>query len=207
MLVAAEKIGGLTLSSPQLTASREGESNGQTFVMGTASRLGEGQPFALQFSGLPSPSTWPRDVALGLAGLLALWAAWAVWNGSPEAHATRDALVAERERLLGAIAAIDAERRARGAADPRASAKRDRLVAAAEQVYAELDRLPGVSGRGAVMPAFDARCIASPRRDPRRGPTGRRCLPRILAHILGRRALPAGRLTRLGARHDDHRAA
>ena len=50
---------------------------------------------------------------------------------------------AERERLLGAIAAIDAERRARGAADPRASAKRERLVAAAEQVYAELDRLPG----------------------------------------------------------------
>ena len=81
--------------------------------------------------------------ALGLAGLLALWAAWAVWKGSPDAHASRDALVAERERLLGAIAAIDAERRARGAADPRASAKRERLVAAAEQVYAELDRLPG----------------------------------------------------------------
>jgi hypothetical protein len=142
LLVAAEKVGGLTLSSPQLTATREGESNGQTFVMGTAARLGEGQPFALQFSGLPSPATWPRDAALSLAGLLALWAAWAIWKGSPEAHASRDALVAERERLLGAIAAIDAERRARGTGDPRASAKRERLVAAAEQVYAELDRLP-----------------------------------------------------------------
>jgi hypothetical protein len=142
-LVAAEKFGTMRMTSPQLTASREGESNGQTFVMGTAGRLAEGQPFVLEFAGLPAPATWPRTVALSLAGLLGLWAAWAAWQGSPQAAASREALLAERERLLGAIAAIDADRRSRGAADPRAAAKRERLVAAAEQVYAEIDRLPG----------------------------------------------------------------
>ena len=46
-LVAAEKIGALTITSPQLTASREGESNGQVFVTGTAGRLAEGQTLTL----------------------------------------------------------------------------------------------------------------------------------------------------------------
>jgi hypothetical protein len=146
-LVAAEKVGSLAMTSAQLTASREGESNGQVFVMGTAGRLAEGQPLTLEFSGLPAAPTWPRNVALGLAGLFALWAAWAVWQGAPAGPASRDALVKERDRLLGAIAAIDAERRARGG-DPRGAAKRERLVAAAEQVYAELDRLPGGAGPG-----------------------------------------------------------
>ncbi len=72
-----------------------------------------------------------------------------MWRGAPEAQVARDALVKERERLLGAIAAIDAERRARGGDDPARRAKRERLVAAAEQVYAELDRLPGGSGPAA----------------------------------------------------------
>lgn len=145
-LVAAEKVGRLALTSPQLTASREGESNGEVFVMGTAGRLAEGQPLILEFTGLPAAPTWPRDIALGLAGVLGLWVAWAVWRGTPSGSASRDALVKERDRLLGAIAAIDAERRARGGDDPRAAAKRERLVAAAEQVYAELDRLPGGAG-------------------------------------------------------------
>lgn len=146
LLVAAEKVGDLAMSSPQLTASREGESNGEVFVMGTAGRLAEGQALTLEFTGVPAPPTWPRNVALGLAGLLAVWAGWAVWRGAPPGSASRDAMLKERERLLGAIAAIDAERHARGGDDPRAAAKRERLVAAAEQVYADLDRLPGGAG-------------------------------------------------------------
>ncbi|MGD9903680.1 MAG: hypothetical protein AB7U83_09425 [Vicinamibacterales bacterium] len=143
VLVAAEKAGGLTMTSAQLAASREGESNGEVFVMGTAGRLAEGQALTLDFRGVPAPPTWPRTVAIATASALALWALWAIWRGGPDPVAARAALVQERERLLGAIAAIDAERRARGGDDPRAAAKRERLVAAAEAVYAELDRLPG----------------------------------------------------------------
>ena len=145
-LVAAEKVGNLTMTSPQLTASREGESNGEVFVMGTAGRLAEGQALTLEFTGLPAAPTWPVNIALALAGLFALWTAWAIWQGAPTGPASREALLKERDRLLGAIAAIDGERRARGGDDSRAVAKRERLVAAAEQVYAELDRLPGGAG-------------------------------------------------------------
>ena len=85
--------------------------------------------------------------ALALAAVLAT--GWWAWQGAPDTRATREALVAERERLLGAIAAIDAQGRAKGGLDPRSVAKRDRLLVAVEQVYAELDELPGGSGTAA----------------------------------------------------------
>jgi hypothetical protein len=149
LLVAAEKVGALTVTSAQLTAVREGSSGGEAFVMGTAGRVAEGQPVALEFSGLPAPPVWPARTAIALAGLLFAWAGWAAWRGAPDTRATREALVAERERLLGAIAAIDAQQRARATPDPRATAKRDRLMVAVEQVYAELDELSGGAGTAA----------------------------------------------------------
>jgi hypothetical protein len=149
LLVAAEKVGGLAVTSAQLTAVREGVSGGEAFVMGTAGRLAEGQAITLTFSGVPAAPTWPTRAAIAVAAALFLWAGWAAWQGSPDTRATRDALVAERERLLGAIAAIDAQGRARGALEPRAAAKRDRLLVAVEQVYAELDELSGGSGTAA----------------------------------------------------------
>lgn len=146
ILVAAEKAGALTLTSPQLAATREGDSNGQAFLMGTGGRLNEGQTLVLEFAGLPSPPVWPLRVALGLAGVCLAWGAWAATRGRPDAGVARDALHAERDRLLGALSALDAESQARGSLDARAAAKRERLMAAAEQVYADLDTLPGGSG-------------------------------------------------------------
>ncbi len=149
LLVAAEKVGTLSVASAQLTAIREGTSGGEAFVMGTAGRVAEGQPVTLEFSGLPAPPVWPPRVAIAIALALFVWAAWWAWQGAPDTRATRDALAEERERLLGAIAAIDAQGRARGSLDLRAAAKRDRLLVAVEQVYAELDELPGGSGTAA----------------------------------------------------------
>ena len=149
LLVAAEKVGALTVTSAQLTAVRDGVSGGEVFVMGTAGRVAEGQPVTLLFSGLPAPPVWPVRVAIAIAIALFLWAGWWAWQGAPDTRATETALVAERERLLGAIAAIDAQGRARGVLDVRATAKRERLLVAVEQVYAELDALPGGSGTAA----------------------------------------------------------
>lgn len=149
LLVAAEKVGTLTVTSAQLTAVREGTSGGEVFVMGTAGRVAEGQPITLQFAGLPAPPVWPVRVAVALALALFAWAGWWAWQGAPDTRATQTALVAERERLLGAIAAIDAQGRTRGGLDHRGLAKRERLLVAVEQVYAELDELPGGSGTAA----------------------------------------------------------
>lgn len=148
ILVAAQKAGGLVMTSPQLAGIREGDNGGQMFLVGTGGRLNEGQAVELTFSNVPAPPAWPfwSAIAAVVAGLG--WIAWALVTSGPNHARERDALVAERERLLGAIAALDAETRARGA-DPKREAKRERLMAAVEQVYARLDELPGGSGQAA----------------------------------------------------------
>jgi hypothetical protein len=148
ILVAAQKAGDLTLSSPQLSGIREGESNGSAFVVGTGGRLAEGQPLELTFANVPSAPVWPYWTAVGATAAGLLWMAWAIVSRPPDHAGERRALLAERERLLSAIAALDAETRARGA-DEKRDAKRGRLLAAVEQVYARLDELPGGSGQAA----------------------------------------------------------
>ncbi len=148
ILVATEKAGALTLSSPQLSGVREGDSNGQMFIVGTGGRLAEDQVLDITFANVPAPPAWPFWTAVGVMGAGLLWVAWALVG--PAADRTRDAraLLAERERLLGAIAALDAEARAKGD-DPKRDAKRERLMAAVEQVYAQLDDAAGGAGTAA----------------------------------------------------------
>lgn len=148
LLVAAQKAGGLVMTSPQLAGIREGDNGGQMFLVGTGGRLNEGQAVELTFSNVPAPPAWPfwSAIAAAVAGLA--WMAWAIVSSGPDHERERHALGVERERLLGAIAALDAETRARGA-DPKRDAKRERLMAAVEQIYARLDELPGGSGQAA----------------------------------------------------------
>ncbi|MFN8641865.1 MAG: Ig-like domain-containing protein [Candidatus Binatia bacterium] len=147
-LVAAQRAGGLEMTSPQLSGIREGDNGGQPFVVGTAGRLNEGQAVELTFSHVPAPPAWPFWTAVIAAAVGLLWTLWAITGAAPDHGRERQALLAERERLLGAIAALDAEARARGA-DAKRDAKRERLMAAVEQVYARLDELPGGSGQAA----------------------------------------------------------
>ncbi len=148
ILVAAEKAGGLTLSSPQLSGVREGESNGQSFIVGTGGRLAEGQTLDITFANVPAPATWPYWTATIVTASGVLWVVWAIVGGGPDRSRVERALAAERERLLAAIAALDAETRAKGV-DARREAKRERLMAAVEQVYAQLDETANGSGTAA----------------------------------------------------------
>lgn len=148
LLVAAQKAGGLVMASPQLSGIREGDNGGQTFLVGTGGRLNEGQAVDLTFSNVPAPPAWPFWSAIAAFVLGLGWIGWALTSSGLDTGREREALVAERERLLGAIAALDAEARARGA-DQKRDAKRERLMHAVEQVYARLDELPGGSGQAA----------------------------------------------------------
>ena len=148
ILVAAEKSPGMSLTSPQLAGIREGDSNGQVFVVGTGGRLNEGETLDLTIAGLPAPPAWPFWTAVAATGAALLWIAWALTGAAPDRAGERKALLAERERLLTAIAALDAESRVRGG-DGRRDAKRERLMAAIEHVYARLDELPGGSEQSA----------------------------------------------------------
>lgn len=148
ILVATEKSGSLTLSSPQLSGVREGDSNGQMFIVGTGGRLAEDQVLDITFTNVPAHPEWPFWTAIVVMGGGLLWVGWAMLGPAPDRSREARALLAERERLLGAIAALDAEARTRGE-DPKRDAKRERLMAAVEQVYAQLDDAAGGAGTAA----------------------------------------------------------
>lgn len=148
ILVATEKAGTLSLSSPQLSGVREGESNGQMFIVGTGGRLAEDQVLDITFANVPAHPAWPFWTAIGVMGAGLLWVGWALLGPAADRSREARALLAERERLLGAIAALDAEARVKGD-DPKRDAKRERLMAAVEQVYAQLDDAAGGAGTAA----------------------------------------------------------
>ena len=148
ILVASEKAGGLTLSSPQLSGVREGDSNGQSFIIGTGGRLAEDQVLEITLANVPAHPAWPYWTATLVTAAGLLWVIWAIVGAAPDRSREAKALLAERERLLGAIAALDGEARVKGD-DAKRDAKRERLMAAVEQVYAQLDDAPGSAGTAA----------------------------------------------------------
>jgi len=135
------KTGDLRFASPQVTAHREMQSDGNTYISASGAGLPAGVPIEVALSGLPYRSSWPRYLALGLAGLVLLGGTWwAVGHAGEDAVARRRALEAQREHLLAELVGLE-ERRLAGRGDAaRLAARRDAAIARLEHVYAELDR-------------------------------------------------------------------
>jgi hypothetical protein len=129
----------MKVSSPQLTDTREMNSDGQAFIMGTGGRLNAGETLVLNLSGLPAHSQTPKNAALiGVVVIFALGAWFALTPG--KARAAQDAtLGAKREKLMAEIVALERKRRQK----PLSSSDEARLQRATtelERVIAELDR-------------------------------------------------------------------
>jgi len=141
VFVGVQKIGDMKVSSPQLTDTREMDSDGQAFIMGTGGRLNAGDTLVVNLSGLPAHSKTPRTAALISALLIFGIGAWfAIAPG--RAHAAQDAkLNAQRARLMDDIVAIERKRRQKPLSESD-QAKLNRLTSDLERVIAELDRLP-----------------------------------------------------------------
>jgi hypothetical protein len=77
LIVIVGQIGGMQVSSPQLAATREVTDEGQRIIVGTGPALPAGQTFEIAITGIPHHPTWPRYVALGLAGSIMLAGIWA----------------------------------------------------------------------------------------------------------------------------------
>jgi hypothetical protein len=76
VLVAREA--GLDVRSPQFTDTREMQGdNGQPLALATGGGLAAGASLAFEVIGLPHHASWPRYVALALAGLIILIGVWA----------------------------------------------------------------------------------------------------------------------------------
>lgn len=141
VFVGVEKIGDMKVASPQLTDTREMNSDGQPFIMATGPRLNAGDTLVLNLSGLPAHSLVQRNVALAAVVVIFSIGLWfAISPG--KAHAVQDAkLNAHREKLLSDIVSLERKRRVKPLSGPD-EARLERLTAELERVIAELDRLP-----------------------------------------------------------------
>lgn len=147
VLVAAEKIGPMQMSSAQIPEVREMASDGKVFLMGTGGRLNAGDTLVVNLSGMPAHSEWPRTVALTMAALVFGAGLWLSLSPAA-ARASEDAkLETRRERLLGDVVAIERKRRQKplSAAD---EARLQRLTSDLEKVMAALDLGPKSGDEG-----------------------------------------------------------
>ena len=139
--IAAQKVGEMTMTSPQLSQQRDMSAEGQTYMVGQGPPLAAGSDITIAFTGLPHAPVWPRNLALALAVLVLLGGAFAAVQGRQARGVAvqRQRLEAERERLFAELTALEQAHRA-GSADPVFySARRRELVVALERIYAALD--------------------------------------------------------------------
>ena len=139
--VLAQKVGETRLTSPQIAQQREMSAQGESYIVGQGPGVQAGDVVSFSFSGLPHAPTWPRTLALSLAGVILTAGAWfsARTRGGNSAGARRADLEVRRDRLFTELTAIEQRHRA-GVVDPSHHAsKRRELIAELESVYAALD--------------------------------------------------------------------
>jgi hypothetical protein len=143
--VASQKIGALSLSSPQFSSVGDVKGDdGTTFLLASGPGIRAGGTLRMQVSGLPVHSSVPRYAALALAsaiGLFGLWLALPRRTGAPDEHAR---LSARRDALLAELAKIE-ERSRTGRETAGDAARKPRALAELEQIYGELDESPGAA--------------------------------------------------------------
>ncbi|MBI4886824.1 MAG: hypothetical protein HY824_07005 [Acidobacteria bacterium] len=143
--VAVEKIGDVSVTSPQLaTVGEVRAENGTPFLLGNGPALAPGATLTVQLANLPVHSPVPRYVALGMAALIMGLGAWFACARRASAGEIRRQLAQRRDTLLAELAAVE-KRQARKGGAPSASdeARRQRLVTELEQIYGQLDEVGG----------------------------------------------------------------
>ncbi len=141
LAVVAQKLGGMQMTSPQLTAKREMSADGQTFIVGQGGGVRAGDTISLTLTGLPHRPSWPKNLALTLAAIVLAGGAWSATRGGkgPDEDARRRQLHGNRDKLFSELASLEAERR-RGAIDaPGYASRRADLVTELEGLYAQLE--------------------------------------------------------------------
>ena len=76
LTIVVQQIGGLSISSPQIQSKRDVVDQGQALIVAGGPGLAAGQSLSLEIAGLPHHATWPRTLALSLAGIIAAAGIW-----------------------------------------------------------------------------------------------------------------------------------
>jgi hypothetical protein len=143
LTVMVQRVGDLHVTSPQFATHRDMSSGGETYILGQGPALRAGDTIRLELTGLPHEPSWPTNVAIGLAMIILLAGAW----GSTRMGRTQDGAVVtrrkkletKRDRLFTDLTSLETSHRERRVSAEQYTARRRDLVAALEQVYAELD--------------------------------------------------------------------
>jgi len=148
--LAVQKIGSMTVTSPQVTQLQDRSIEASVFAFGMGPTLAAGSPLIIQLDGLPHKSMLPVYVALALASAIVGAALWfVVFPGRFQAAgARRRALQERRENGLAALAALEREHRGGRIDDAQYATRRAALVAQLERVYGELDLEGGATPGG-----------------------------------------------------------
>jgi hypothetical protein len=137
-----QKVGEMRLSSPQIGEQREMPAEGRMYIAARGPGLKAGETLSMTISGLPHPTTWPRNLAIALVLVIAAGGVWGSLRTAPPAApaaARRTRLEASRERLFGELTALENQHRDKTIDPERYTTRRRELVTALERVYAELD--------------------------------------------------------------------
>lgn len=141
LAVVAQKVGDMRLTSPQISGQRDMPADGQNYIVAQGGAVKAGNTVSLTLSGLPHRPSWPKNLALLLAGVILVGGAWAATRASrkPDVAAHRKRLHSQRERLFSELAALE-KQRARGMNPDDYAARRAALISALEDLYAGLER-------------------------------------------------------------------
>jgi hypothetical protein len=140
--VVAQKVGEMQLSSPQMPEQQTMPANGNLYIAGRGGAVPAGTVLRFAFSGMPHHTTWPRNVAMGLALLILAGGAWSGFRSGTAGGARdreRRRLEERRDRLFDELAALEESHREGGTDPLHYAARRRELVTALERVYAALD--------------------------------------------------------------------
>ena len=140
VFVGVEKIGAIQVSSPNLTGTREMQTeNGSVFIMGTGGRINANEELVINLSGIPAHSYAPRNAVLALVVLIFLIGGYFAFSPA-KAHAVLDdKLRARKEKLLSDLVALERRRREKALSAAEES-KLQRVTSELERVVSELDR-------------------------------------------------------------------
>ncbi len=141
LAVVAQKVGGMQMTSPQVTGRREMSADGQTFIVGQGGAVRAGDTVSFTLTGLPHRPSWPKNLALTLAAAILAAGAWFATSGrtEPDEDARRRQLHGDRDRLFSELTALEAQRR-KGTVDAGAYAsRREQIVTELEDLYAGLE--------------------------------------------------------------------
>ena len=105
--VIVRRLGDTHLVAPTLPQSREAEAEGRKYYTGTGPGLPAGATLELVVDGIPHHPTWPRMVALGVAGLVVAGGLWLIFRVPVDTASRLQAREGQRTALLARLQRLE----------------------------------------------------------------------------------------------------